>query len=104
MRREAYDWPADDDIRRRSFGRIIDAEFKVVSMRPVRRWPTIGFPTCLVLTIIAAIVALRFCWPALLMAAVMLGIKTPGEMLGLSVGMVILGAATLRARLNGGRF
>jgi hypothetical protein len=94
---ELWDFPDRASERRRSFDHVIDVEYKVVGQRPLRRRPAVGFPTCLVLTTIAAIVALRFCWPALLMAAVMLGIKTP-------VGLVILGAATLRARLNGGRF
>jgi hypothetical protein len=95
VRREAYDWPPDDDIRRRSFGRIIDVEYKVVSTRPVRRRPTIGFPTCLVLTTIAAIVALRFCWPALLMLAAMLDVESPLTVL---IGAIIIAAAWLRQR------
>jgi hypothetical protein len=53
---------------------------------------------------IVVIVAIRFCWPALPVAAVMLHIETPSEMLAVVIGAVILLAAALRDRLSGRSF
>jgi hypothetical protein len=48
---------------------------------------------------VAAIVVLRFFWPAVLMGFVLMGIDSPGTMLAAMVGLVILGAVALRERL-----
>ena len=44
MRREAYDWPPDSDIPRRSFGRVIDAEFNLMCLNAARPPPASGRP------------------------------------------------------------
>jgi hypothetical protein len=53
----------------------------------------------LVQSAFAVVLLLRFAWPALLMGAVLLGITSPGEMLGVVIGVIVLGAAALRERL-----
>jgi hypothetical protein len=63
-----------------------------------------GFGWSLFIVAVAAPVLLRYAWAPLLMLAVLIGIKTPGDMLGVLVGLVILGAAALRERLAGRRF
>jgi hypothetical protein len=53
---------------------------------------------------VAALVILSFAWAPLLMLAVLIGIKTPGDMLAILVGLVILGVVALRERLAGRHF
>jgi hypothetical protein len=47
---------------------------------------------------------LRFFWPAVLMAFVLVGVTSPSVMAGLIGVLVILGAASLHARLSGRQF
>jgi hypothetical protein len=65
-----------------------------------RRRP-IGFGWCLLLGTVAAIILLRFFWPAAIMLFAFAGVTDPSTMLGLIVGVVILGAAALWERWNG---
>ena len=53
---------------------------------------------------VAAIIVLRFFWPAVIMGFVLVGVTEPSTMLGLIVGAVILGAVALRERLSGRQF
>jgi hypothetical protein len=67
----------------------------------VRRWPALGFMSCLLITGVTMIFLLRFFWPAVLMAFVLLGVTSPATMLGVILVLVIVGAAALRERLSG---
>jgi hypothetical protein len=60
--------------------------------------------SCIFVCSIAMIFLLRWFWPAVVMLAVMLGITSPSVALGLIIGVVIVGAATLHAKLGGGPF
>jgi hypothetical protein len=100
---EAYDWPSRADERRRAFHEeVIDVEYRVIDTR--RRPPPIGFGSALLIVSVLAIVLLRFMWPALLMGAVMLGVTTPAEMAAAVIGLTILAAAALHAKLSGRPF
>jgi hypothetical protein len=52
----------------------------------------------------AAIIVLRFALAPLLMLFAMLGVTSVGGMLGVVAGLVIFGAAALRAKLSGRQF
>jgi hypothetical protein len=41
----------------------------------------------------AAALLIRFAWPALLMAFVLVGVTSPARMVGVVVGLVVVGAA-----------
>jgi hypothetical protein len=78
----------------------IGAQRKWLNLAPVPSGRGFLFPlTCLVQSAFAVVLLLRFAWPALLMGAVLLGITSPGEMLGVVIGVIVLGAAALRERL-----
>jgi hypothetical protein len=49
-------------------------------------------------------VVLRYAWPGVLMPFALLGVTTPSAMLRVIVGLTILGAAALRAKLSGRLF
>jgi hypothetical protein len=50
---------------------------------------------------VAAIILLRFFWPAVLMLFIFAGVDQPGTMAAVIIGLVIILAAALRERLAG---
>jgi len=74
-----------------------DAEYRVVCQRP-----SLSFGGwCILIVAVATVILLRFMWPAVLMAFVLVGVTSPSAMLGVIGVLVILGAASLHAKLNG---
>ena len=53
---------------------------------------------------IAALILLRFMWPAVIMGFVLLGVDSPGTMAAMIIGLVIILAASLHSRLGGKPF
>jgi zinc transporter ZupT len=53
---------------------------------------------------IAALIVLRFAWAPMVMAFVLAGVTSPTTMLGAIIGLAILMAASLHAKLNGRPF
>jgi hypothetical protein len=51
----------------------------------------------------AAIIVLRFFWPGMVVAFALLGVTSPSAVLGVIVGIVILSAAWLHAKLADSR-
>ena len=78
---------------------IIEATY-----REVRQRRPIGFLSCLMIVTVAAIIALRFFWPAFIMLFAMLGITSVSGMVGVLVLAVILSAAALHVKLSGRPF
>jgi hypothetical protein len=67
---------------------------------PRRRRSAISFAWCLLIVTVAAIVILRFFWPAVILLSVMFGITSPGETLAMIIVLVIIGAVALHDRLK----
>src|SRR5262245_20171709 len=99
--RAPWDWPPEGNWPPE---RLVQDRRGVYRPAIRRQRRPIGFGWSLVIVAIAALVLLRFALAPLLMLAVLLGIDSPSQMLGLIVGIVILGAAWLRARLSGKPF
>ena len=59
--------------------------------------PPIGFMSCIFIVSAAAIIVLRFFWPAMVVAFALLGVTSPSAVLGVIVGIVILSAACMRS-------
>jgi hypothetical protein len=53
---------------------------------------------------VAMALVLRFAWAPLLMAAVLLGLKSPSEMFAMLVVLAVVAAAMLHLRLSGKPF
>ena len=89
-----HDWPPTKPY----YGRrpeIIDAEYRVIRQRPA-----LGFMSCVMIVTVAAIFLLRFAWPAVIMLFAFSGVPSPAVMLGVVVGLIILGAAWLQAKVS----
>jgi hypothetical protein len=69
-----------------------------VNERRLRR--PVGYLPCFIIVFAAMVVALRFFWPGVLMAFVLLGVTSPAVMLAVLVTVVIIGAAALQARFS----
>jgi hypothetical protein len=105
MTSEYREWDFDELHRRRprAFApEVIDGEYTVVGQRRYRS--PVAFGWCLAIVIVVMAVVLRFFWSGLLMAAILIGVTSPGQMLALLIGLAIIGAAWLHARLAGRPF
>jgi hypothetical protein len=92
-----HDWPLT--MRYHCRRPVIDAEYRVVRQRPA-----IGYLSCVLIIGVATVFLLRFAWPALVMAFVLVGVTSPGTMVAVVIGAVIVAAAALRERLSGRPF
>jgi hypothetical protein len=98
--RAPWDWPSRADERRRAFEpEIIDAEYRVVRQRP-----PVGFLSCLLIVGVAAVVLLRFFWPAGIMLFAFAGVTAPSTMAAAIIGLVLVCAIALRERIAGRPF
>jgi hypothetical protein len=91
-----WDWPPAK--RPHVLPEIIDADYRVIRQRPA-----VGFGSCVFIIAVAAIIVMRFFWPAVMLFA-MLGVTSISAMLGVLAGLLIFGAAALHAKLNGRQF
>jgi hypothetical protein len=90
-------WSGRADERRRYFARVIDADYRVVRRRQAPR-----FGWSIFIVAVAAIIVLRFAWPAFIMLFAIAGITSGvSGMVAVLVLLVILGVAAMRERWNG---
>ena len=60
--------------------------------------------SCLLIVGVAAVVLLRFAWPAAIMVFAFSGVTSPGTMAGVLILLTVLAAIALREKLNGRPF
>jgi hypothetical protein len=96
---EPWDWPRRADERRRYFKRVIDTDYRIV-----RRRRTIGFLSCVMIVGVTLAIIVRLAWAPILGAFALVGVTSPGTMAAVVIGLVIMAATSLHAKVTGRPF